>query len=85
LPLNYIIAKELVLWLFTKEGRISSGSRTSFELIETRYFFRTKLDYILLNPARAGIVAKEEEYLYSSCADLYGIRKGCLELEAFED
>jgi putative transposase len=30
------------------------------------------------NPVRAGIVEKEEEYLYSSCADHYGVRKGAL-------
>jgi len=33
-----------------------------------------------MNPVRAGIVEKEEEYLYSSCYDYYGTRKGLLEL-----
>ncbi|HRP40134.1 MAG TPA: hypothetical protein PLM55_10645 [Chitinophagales bacterium] len=43
-------------------------------------FFDTKLKYIHLNPVRAGIVEKEEEYLLSSCADYYDVRKGLLEL-----
>ncbi len=30
---------------------------------------------------RAKFVEKEEEYLYSSCGDYYGTRKGLLELE----
>ena len=40
----------------------------------------TKLNYIHLNPVRAGLVEKEEEYLYSSCGEIYGVRKGLLEL-----
>jgi hypothetical protein len=41
------------------------------------------MKYIHLNPVRAGIVAKEEEYQYSSCGDCYGVRKGLLELAAY--
>lgn len=29
-----------------------------------------------MNPVRAGIVEKEEEYLNNSCGDFYGTRKG---------
>ena len=47
------------------------------------HFFETKLNYIHLNPVRAGIVEKEEEYLNSSAGDLYGIRKGKLVLTRF--
>ena len=36
-----------------------------------------------MNPVRAGIVEKEEEYLNSSAADFYGIRKGKLVLNEF--
>jgi len=42
-----------------------------------------KMDYIHLNPVRAGLVEKEEEYIWSSCADYYGIRKGALELTPY--
>ena len=34
-----------------------------------------------MNPVKANIVDKEEDYLCSSCADIYGIRKGLLKLE----
>ena len=37
-------------------------------------------EYIHMNPVRAGIVLKEEEYLYSSCGDYYSTRKGDIEL-----
>lgn len=50
------------------------------EQIITRDFFDSKVRYIHLNPVRAGLVEKEEEYLWSSCGDFYGTRKGCLEL-----
>lgn len=46
-------------------------------------FFETKLDYIHLNPVRAGIVEKEEDYLNSSAGDLYGVRPGKLVLSMF--
>ena len=41
------------------------------------------LQYIHMNPVRAGIVEKEEEYLNSSAGDFHGIRKGVLELIQF--
>jgi len=46
-------------------------------------FFESKMNYIHLNPVRAGIVEKEEEYLNSSAGEIYGIRKGPLELSRF--
>ena len=46
-------------------------------------FYNSKVDYIHNNPVRAGIVEKEEEYLWSSAGDFYGVRKGYLELHYF--
>lgn len=46
-------------------------------------FFYSKLDYIHLNPVRAGIVEKAEDYIYSSAGDFHGIRKGKLLLTEF--
>lgn len=46
-------------------------------------FFNSKLNYIHMNPVRAGIVEKEEEYLNSSAGDYHGVRKGVLELSYF--
>ncbi|HRP40133.1 MAG TPA: transposase [Chitinophagales bacterium] len=73
--------KKWLLWLFNKEGKIwfwEEGYHA--EEIFSKEFFDTKLKYIHLNPVRAGIVEKEEEYLLSSCADYYDVRKGLLEL-----
>ena len=53
------------------------------EEIYSMEFFETKMNYIHLNPVRAKLVEKEEEYLNSSAGDLYGIRKGPLELTSF--
>jgi len=46
-------------------------------------FYYSKVNYIHLNPVRAGIVEKEEEYLNSSAGEHYGIRKGKLKLSKF--
>ncbi|MCZ2471903.1 transposase [Aquirufa ecclesiirivi] len=74
--------KNWLLWLFTKDDQIcfwQSGYHG--KQILTQSFFENKLDYIHLNPVRAGFIEKEEEYMYSSCSDYYGTRKGLLELE----
>lgn len=73
--------KRWLLWLLKKDDKIwfwEEGYH-GVEII-SQPFFETKLNYIHLNPVRAGIVEKEEEYLYSSCANYYGISKGLLEL-----
>jgi putative transposase len=43
-------------------------------------FTLSKLNYIHENPVRAGIVRKQEDYIYSSAGDYMGI-KGILEVE----
>lgn len=71
-----------LLWLFRKDDKVwfwEEGYHGK-EII-TQSFFESKLNYIHLNPIRAGFSEKEEEYLYSSCGDYYGTRKGLLELE----
>jgi putative transposase len=78
--------KKWLLWLLKKEI-IGLANQIWFwedgyhgEEIYSEEFFITKLKYIHMNPARAGIVLKEEEYLHSSCGDYYSIRKGSIEL-----
>ena len=80
------------MWLLKKD---TTGLATKIWFWEEGYhgeeiysedFFMTKLtgvasDYIHMNPVRAGIVQKEEEYLNSSCGDYYGTRIGPLLLE----
>lgn len=76
--------KKWLLWLFNKNGKIWFWEEGYHgEEITTKRFFETKLKYIHLNPVRAGIVEKEEEYLLSSCADYFGNRKGILELAVY--
>lgn len=48
------------------------------EEVYSQKFFDIKSNYIHQNPVRAGIVEKEEEYIYSSAGDFYGIRKGLI-------
>ncbi|HYG40272.1 MAG TPA: hypothetical protein VD908_16705 [Cytophagales bacterium] len=72
--------------MFRKENKIWFWEEGYHgEEITSESFFNTKLNYIHLNPVRAGIVEKEEEYLLSSCADYYGTRKGFIDLEALEE
>jgi REP element-mobilizing transposase RayT len=76
--------KNWLLWLLKKEGSIlfwKEGYHAE-EITEVD-FFNIKQDYIHLNPVRAGLVEKEEDYLYSSCGAIYGVREGLLELNRF--
>ncbi|NBW37996.1 MAG: transposase [Cytophagia bacterium] len=73
--------KGWLLWLLKKEDKVIFWQEGYHgEEIITQAFFDSKLTYIHMNPVRAGMVEKEEEYLYSSCGDYYGTRKGLLEL-----
>lgn len=53
------------------------------EEIWSQNFFDVKLNYIHQNPVRAGFVEKEEEYLWSSAGDLYGVRKGPIDINDY--
>lgn len=67
--------------MLKKEGRtIFWDEGYHGEEINSKSFFESKLNYIHENPVKARIVEKEEEYLYSSCGDFYGTRKGLLDL-----
>ena len=73
-----------MLWLLKKDDHVWFWEEGYHgEEITTKAFFDTKANYIHLNPVRAGFIEKEEEYLYSSCGDFYGTRKGLLELAEF--
>lgn len=74
--------KRWMLWLLKKDNGIwfwEAGYHTK-EII-SQSFCDNKVEYIHMNPVKAGIVEKEEEYILSSCGDFYGTRKGLLELE----
>ena len=71
--LLWLLKKDDTIW-FWEEG-YHGVEITSLE------FFETKLNYIHLNPVRAKIVERAEDYYYSSCADYLGVRKGILDVE----
>jgi putative transposase len=76
--------KRWLLWLLKKEENIWFWEEGYHgEEIWTKEFFETKLNYIHYNPVKAGIVEKEEEYMWSSACDYFGNRKGKLELVEF--
>ncbi|WP_064198267.1 MULTISPECIES: REP-associated tyrosine transposase [Emticicia] len=53
------------------------------EEIFTENFMWTKLEYIHLNPVRAGIVEKASDYLYSSARNYVG-KKGLIDIDLVE-
>jgi putative transposase len=76
--------KRWLLWLLKKEDHIWFWEEGYHgEEITSKDFFDTKSNYIHLNPVRAGLVEKEEEYIYSSCGDFYGTRTGLISLTGF--
>ncbi|WKV12640.1 REP-associated tyrosine transposase [Marivirga harenae] len=48
------------------------------EEIVSSDFFESKLNYIHMNPVKAGIVEKEEDYLLSSAGCYSGLRSSCI-------
>jgi putative transposase len=74
--------KKWLLWLLKKDDKIWFWEEGYHgEEVFSEEFFMSKLTYIHMNPVRAGIVLKEEEYLNSSCGDYYGTRVGPIKLE----
>lgn len=53
------------------------------EEVQSQSFFDSKVNYIHMNPVKAGIVEKPEDYLWSSAGDFFGVRKGVIELAYF--
>ena len=49
------------------------------EAIHSYDFYKEKLDYIHMNPVRQEIVARPEDYLYSSARNYCGM-KGCIDV-----
>ena len=69
-----------LMWLFKPKEDITFWQPDNHaKEISSRDFFTQKMQYIHLNPVRAGIVDGEEAWLYSSARDFYNI-KGLIEL-----
>ena len=79
-----------MLEIFRKHGRQNSNN-TSFQFwrqdnkpieVYSHEVISQKLDYLHFNPVEAGVVEREEDYLYSSARDYYdGKNIGMLALE----
>lgn len=76
--------KRWLLWLLKRDDHIWFWEEGYHGVeISDIEMFHSKANYIYMNPVRAGLVDKEEEYRLSSCGDFYGIRKGLLDIEPF--
>lgn len=76
-----------MLRMFKLEGQ-KSGKHQKYKFWEENYhpielqtpkMIKQKIDYIHMNPVKAGIVFEEEQYVYSSATDYAG-KKGKLEI-----
>ena len=74
--------REWMLWLFARAGKYNSNNEKyqfwqqnnhPIELA-TNDMIDQRLDYLHNNPVAAGIVAKPEDYIYSSAGDYAGIK-----------
>lgn len=77
-----------MLRVFKEYGEANSNNKNyqfwiqnnrPMELISAKFIFQ-KMNYIHLNPVKAGIVEKPEHYLYSSARDYVGM-KGMIDVE----
>ncbi|NMM48441.1 REP-associated tyrosine transposase [Marinigracilibium pacificum] len=76
--------KNWLLWLLRDEDKVKLwGKGYHAKEILTKEFMEQKMDYIHSNPVRAGIVEREEHYLNSSCAEIYGYGESILELSDY--
>jgi putative transposase len=76
--------KNWLLKVLNYEGRIWFWEEGYHgEEIFSLEFYNTKVNYIHMNPVRAGMVEKEEEYINSSAGEFHGIRKSKLVLNNY--
>ena len=76
--------KEWLLKVLNYNGKIWFWEEGYYgEEIFSSEFYDSKVSYLHLNPVRAGIVEKEEDYLNSSAGEFFGLRKSKLELSKF--
>ena len=73
-----------LMWLFKpKEGITFWQPDNHAKETNSRDFFMQKMQYIHQNPVRAGLVDREEAWMYSSARDFYNM-KGLLKLSYFD-
>lgn len=83
--------KEWLLYMFhffangtnaNEQFKVWTGDNHPEEIF-SHSFLRSKLNYIHLNPVRAGLVSAPADYLYSSAANYEG-KKGLIEIDFLE-
>ena len=80
--------REWLLWMMQRAGRKNSNNNdfqfwqqhNQPEVLDTNEIMDQKLEYIHMNPVKAGFVDRPEAWLYSSAADYMEERKGMLDL-----
>ncbi len=81
--------KNWMLWIFSKAGEKNNRNK-DFQFwqqdnhpieIDSADILQSKMDYLHQNPARAGLVREEHEYLFSSGIDYYADGKGLIEID----
>ena len=81
--------KNWMLWIFKKAGERNNRNKDyqfwqqnnhTIEL-DSSEIIDSKMDYLHQNPVRAGLVRKEEDYLYSSGIDYYLNEKGLIDVD----
>ena len=80
--------REWILRMMKKEG-IENGNNKDFQFwqqnnhpieLVSNFMLEQKLNYIHMNPVKAGFIQKAEHYIYSSAKDYCG-EKGLIEIE----
>lgn len=80
--------REWMYWMFQRAG-LKNSNNNDFQLwqqhnqpivLDSNEIMDQKLDYIHMNPVKAGFVDRPEAWLYSSAADYMNERKGMIEL-----
>lgn len=78
-----------MLWIFKKAGEDNNRNR-EFQFwqqgnhpiqCDSNAIIDSRIKYLHENPVRAGIVRKEEEYIYSSALDYYTGESGLIKID----
>src|SRR5690606_30159556 len=81
--------KRWMLWIFKKAGEDNNRNR-EFQFwqqgnhpiqCDSNAIIDSRIKYLHENPVRAGIVRKEEEYIYSSALDYYTGESGLIKID----
>jgi putative transposase len=84
--------REWMLWLMERAGKKNSNNK-EFQLWQqdnhpiqlfTPAIAHQKLNYLHMNPVKAGFVQAPEDYKYSSAIDYYTDRKGLIDIQKID-